>query len=137
DDVFSIRDEVNTNARRRKWLISRNSHFILNQGGGKDQRRADCNLIAPCIGHILEYRLAVVADCDVQRTGDLQLSLPFIPLMAVTAIRATPQGLRLPLEAREEVLAARIAGIHQRLRLVLALTRLGGDGLAILRRERA
>src|SRR5690606_19029279 len=128
----------------RKRRVSRDGHLVLYQRRGNAQGRArrrtrtvDFAPVAPRVGDVLEYRLAAVADGDAQRTGDLQFALALVTLVAVAAVGGAHERLRLALEAGEQVLAARIAGIHQRQQLVLALTQLGGDGLAILRRERA
>src|SRR5690606_34416579 len=109
----------------------------LNQRGGYGQRRArkrtraiELALIASCIDHILEYRLAAVADCDIQRAGNLQLPLPFVALIAVTAVRSAHKGLGLALETGEQILTASVAGIHQRKQLILTLTQFRSNGFA-------
>src|SRR5690606_1038086 len=144
DDVLALRSEMHTHPCRRKRRVSRDGHLVLYQRRGNAQGRArrrtrtvDFAPVAPRVGDVLEYRLAAVADGDAQRTGDLQFALALVTLVAVAAVGGADERLRLAVGAGEQVLVARIAGIHERQELVLALTQLGGDGLAILRRERA
>ncbi len=138
DHVLGVGCEVHTDPSRWKWRVAADGNFVLHQRRRHTQcgawlrgsvQRAD---VTSGVDHVLEDRLAAVTDRDIQRTGDLQLPLSFVTLIAIAAVRGPHEWLCLALKARKEVLAASVARVHQGQQFIFALAQFGSDGFPIL-----
>ncbi len=131
--VDRIKLDFDTAGRERRCAAE--GHFILHQRRSHAQageRAGWRSLQTPGIGDIDEGLLAVVTDGNIQRAGDLDLALPFIPLISIAAVSLPDKRLGFTLEAGKQVLTAGIAGVHQAQQLILALLQFCGNRGAIL-----